>query len=99
MPYRCEYQNCKKHPRYGEVGSKKRKFCAEHAAVGMVDVGKRKQCAAENCFVQPSYGAKGTTNAEFCSKHAKEGQVTIVFYAGMVGFDFRSLLFAEHHPP
>ena len=33
---RCADDGCNKHPNYGEAGSRKREYCAEHSLEGMV---------------------------------------------------------------
>lgn len=53
-------------------GSTKTKFCAQHAAEGIMHVANRR-CSHDGCSKQPTYGLMGTRKAEFCVQHALEG--------------------------
>jgi hypothetical protein len=75
----CEFDDCKKQPTYGILGSKKAKFCKDHADLTKyIDI-KHKTCKDPNCSKRPSYGKLETGIPEYCKIHAadQEGYVDV----------------------
>lgn len=72
----CEGPGCPKRPTFAEKGSKKPKFCVQHAEDGMVSTQTTNNCRHEDCLKQRSFGVEGK-RAEFCAAHAKHGMVDV----------------------
>jgi hypothetical protein len=69
---RCEYDGCKKQPRFG---IDKIKFCAMHKTNNMINL-KERLCTERLCVTRPNYGYKGK-KAIYCTKHKKINMVDV----------------------
>eukprot|EP00752_Nemacystus_decipiens_P013852 g12298.t1 len=76
MGRRCEDPTCSKQASYGVEGTRRRQFCAQHAAEGMVDVCS-KRCVGEGCSKHATFGVEGSRKREYCAKHADWGMVDL----------------------
>ncbi|CBN77521.1 EsV-1-7 [Ectocarpus siliculosus] len=74
---RCRHPGCTKRPSFGQDGSKKQEFCAQHAHQGMVDI-VSKRCARPGCMKQPRFGNEGSKKPEFCAQHAPQDMVDVL---------------------
>ena len=56
---KCRTESCSTKPLFGVAGTKKAKYCSQHALNRMVDA-CRKKCRTEACGKLPSFGVAGT---------------------------------------
>jgi hypothetical protein len=68
--------DCYTIPNYGELNTKTRLYCSDHAPEGYINVVSKK-CLAPGCHRLSSYGPSGTKTREFCKSHKPTGYIDV----------------------